>query len=208
MFCSDCGQKIEDNSKFCPYCGKVLVKDKKENADSIKVQTSDSGKSQVTDELLFTARRSAWANSKGIIVCIVLLVLTLFFALPCLTDAELKILSILLLCLCLIYVLLIILFALSGRAYKIEIYTNRIKIISGIINKKESQSVKTPIVGVKIEQSLNGQIWNYGNILIDQVGTGWDIDSRAIKKPKEFKAFLETLIDSDSINKMHMHLMN
>ena len=42
MFCGNCGKKIDENAKFCPYCGvsvnKKLLKDEKTFPDPILAQ--------------------------------------------------------------------------------------------------------------------------------------------------------------------------
>ena len=90
------------------------------------------------------------------------------------------------------------------RAYVVEFYDERIVIKSGILNKKERQSVFNGVYMVSVEQSLVGQMFGYGNIVIDCPGH-WDIDTVGIKNPRGLKAYLESYSRprDNTINIMH-----
>ncbi len=89
---------------------------------------------------------------------------------------------------------------LSAMFNKIIFYDNKVVERKGIINTKEKSSILTGIVGVSVEQSLFGKLFNYGDIVIDKVGKGWDISTEHIAKPYEFKKYLETIIDKTEVN--------
>ena len=44
--------------------------------------------------------------------------------------------------------------------------------------------------------------------MIDKVGKGWDIDSRYVKKPYEFKQFLDSLMENTEMDKVTMIMGN
>ena len=88
---------------------------------------------------------------------------------------------------------------LTVKAYSIEIYDEKIVTKSGFLNKNENQSVFSGVYSVSISQTLFGRIFGYGDIRVDCPGK-WDIDTRGIKNPKEFKKFLETKITAKGMN--------
>lgn len=91
---------------------------------------------------------------------------------------------------------------------EIRIYEKSITTRRGIFNVKETRSVMTPVIGVSVEQSFNGKLFNYGNVVIDKMGQGWDIDCTYIKKPKEFKEFLQSLMDNNDMSNVTMVMGN
>ena len=82
---------------------------------------------------------------------------------------------------------------LSAKCYLIEFYNNKIVVKSGVLNKKERQSVFAGVYSVSVSQSLVGRIFNYGNIQVDCPGR-WDIDTVGIKDPSALKKYLENYI--------------
>ncbi len=52
-------------------------------------------------------------------------------------------------------------------------------------------------MGVHVNYSLLGRLFNYGNVFIDTVGR-WDIDTSGIKCPEKLRAYLESLINSQA----------
>lgn len=63
----------------------------------------------------------------------------------------------------------------------------------GFFHTEEQQSILTTIVGVRINRSIAGNIFNYGDVVVDMVGR-WDIDTRAIKDPVALKNYLESVM--------------
>lgn len=224
MFCSKCGAKISDSAKFCPECGTVT--DKSENfgkVEDVKIDEESKHSDDAIDsapknagKLLYTARRSAWAASGkivgfsvGILICLFLALLLFIGASEAGEDSGFMIgLGVVFVLLDVLFAVLLVFALLVAKSYKIEVYTNRLVVRSGFISKKVKQSVMTPIVGVEIEQSVSGRLWNYGYVYIDKVGVGWDVDCHYIKNPEAFKNFLETLIDEKAVDKLQMHIMN
>lgn len=139
------------------------------------------------------------------------IILTIVFALiggMFVTDPEGTGLAIASFVIALIFVLVIVLTVVEASKSEIRIYEKSITTRRGLINVKETRSVMTPIVGVSVEQSFNGKLFNYGNVVIDKMGKGWDIDCTYIKKPEEFKNFLQTLMDSNDMNNVTMVMGN
>ena len=87
---------------------------------------------------------------------------------------------------------------LSAKCYLIEFYNNKIVVKSGVLNKKEKQSVFGGVYSVSVSQSFVGRIFNYGNIHVDCPGK-WDIDTVGIKNPSALKKYLENYITADGM---------
>lgn len=82
---------------------------------------------------------------------------------------------------------------LAAKNDVIEFYDDKVVCKSGILNKKEDQTVFAGVYAVSLEQSLFGRIFNYGNISVDCPGK-WDIDTEGVKDPVALKKYLETKI--------------
>ena len=82
---------------------------------------------------------------------------------------------------------------LAVKSFSIEFYNDKMILKSGILNKREDQSVFMGVYSVSISQSLFGRMFGYGDIRVDCPGK-WDIDTTGIKNPYAFKAFLESKI--------------
>lgn len=227
MYCDKCGAKINDSAKFCPECGNAIDVTKVQSVSSDAAKTDDTVNRKENTEnkesapkkagkLLYTAERSVWAAGKKIIGFSIVAVIFLILAIACFagaegTDDEVALMigfGVFALLPVIICIAVLVFSILVAKSYKIEVYSNRLVVRSGVISKKVKQSVMTPIVGVEIEQSVSGRLWNYGYVYIDKVGIGWDIDSHYIKNPVAFKEFLETLIDDKAVDKLQMHIMN
>ena len=87
---------------------------------------------------------------------------------------------------------------LSAKCYSIEFYDNKIVVKSGVLNKKERQSVLAGVYSVSVSQSFAGRIFNYGNIQVDCPGR-WDIDTADIKDPSALKKYLENYISANGM---------
>ena len=90
---------------------------------------------------------------------------------------------------------------ISAKCYSIEFYDNKIVVKSGILNKKEKQSVFAGVYSVSVSQSFIGRIFNYGDIYIDCPGK-WDVNTKNIKYPVLLKNYLETYITTDGMTKI------
>ena len=87
---------------------------------------------------------------------------------------------------------------LSAKCYSIEFYDNKIVVKSGVLNKKERQSVFGGVYSVSVSQSFMGRIFNYGSIQVDCPGR-WDIDTVGIKDPSALKKYLENYITANGM---------
>ena len=80
------------------------------------------------------------------------------------------------------------------KHYEIEFYQDKIVIKSGWLNKKKKQMVFLGITSTSVEQSLWGQLFNYGSVKVDCVGK-WDVNSTTyIKDPQKLEEYLQTRI--------------
>ena len=91
-----------------------------------------------------------------------------------------------------------------AKSYSIEFYSNKVIVKSGVLNKKERQSVLTSIAAVSLEQSVMGRIFNYGNVKIDLVGH-WDVDTDGIKNPKALKEYLNQFVSGSGFQQIIMN---
>ena len=87
---------------------------------------------------------------------------------------------------------------LSAKCYLIAFYDNKIVVKSGVLNKKERQSVFGGVYSVSVSQSFVGRIFNYGSIQVDCPGR-WDIDTVGIKDPSALKKYLENYITANGM---------
>lgn len=209
MYCFNCGEKLNDDARFCHKCGATQNDDSKSHSDNNVAQSNNAvAQDKVTEKLLYTAKASAWMYSGKIITLIVLTILSLLFGVVGITDKEIFVFGVICIVLAVLYIAIIVMYVLASKAYRIEIYNTKIITYKGVVNKQQKRSVMTPIIGVSLNQSLNGQIWNYGHFKIDKVGNGWDINSKYIKNPKQFKEFLDGMIDPTALNKVQMFMGN
>ena len=100
-------------------------------------------------------------------------------------------------CWLIVPVIFMIDFIVSAKKFKIEFFDTRVVMRRGIFNTEEKQALLTNILGVNINQSFSGKIFNYGDVSVDLVGR-WDIDTSAIKRPKALKAYIESLMNKQS----------
>ena len=161
-----------------------------------------------SNKLLYVAKKSAWAHRTRMILSIILTVLFALTGIIFVTDPEGIGLAVVAFAIALVFVLVIVLTVVEASKCEIRVYEKSIVTRKGLLNVKETRSVMTPIIGVSIEQSFNGKIFNYGNLVIDKVGKGWDIDSRYVKKPYEFKRFLDSLMENTEMDKVTMIMGN
>ncbi len=87
------------------------------------------------------------------------------------------------------------------KAESIEFYNEKVVQKSGILSKREKQSLLTNVTSVSVNQSLWGRIFNYGDVKVDLIGK-WDIDTVGISRPNELKAFLEDYLSNKNIHQL------
>ena len=86
--------------------------------------------------------------------------------------------------------IMIIVDIVKRKCTTIEFYDGYVIKKSGVIAKDEERMIFPKIVSVKIDRSVIGSIFNYGDIVVDAVGK-WDLDLRGIKNPNEAKKYFE-----------------
>lgn len=82
---------------------------------------------------------------------------------------------------------------LKTKSYSLHFYPNQVVVKSGILNKTERQSAMFNVLAVRVEQSLAGTLFNYGDVYVDMVGR-WDVNTEAIKDPKGLQNYLNALL--------------
>ena len=82
---------------------------------------------------------------------------------------------------------------IQSKSYSLHFYPNRVVVKSGILNKTERQSAMFNVLAVRVEQSLAGTLFNYGDVYVDMVGR-WDVNTEAIKDPKGLQNYLNALL--------------
>ncbi len=112
-----------------------------------------------------------------------------------------------LLCWLIVPIFLIIYMIIKAKRFRLEFYDQRVVMRSGVFNTEEKQALLTNIIGVRISRSLGGNLFNYGDVFVDIVGH-WNIDTTAIKYPKQLKAFLESLITKQNPAGMQQIIVN
>lgn len=160
------------------------------------------------NKLLYVAKKSAWVHRYRMLFSIILAALFIICGIALITTPDGVGPGVAAFVIALIFVLIIVLTVVEASKSEIRIYEKCIVTRKGLINVKETRAVMTPIVGVSVEQSFNGRIYNYGNIVIDKMGKGWDIDCTYIKKPEQFKNFLQSLMDKNDTGNITMVMGN
>lgn len=84
---------------------------------------------------------------------------------------------------------------LRAKMHKILVYDNKVVEKQGILITNEKSSLLVGVVGVSVRQGLCGKLFNYGDVVIDKVGRGWDISTEGICKPYQLKRYFEAIID-------------
>ena len=80
------------------------------------------------------------------------------------------------------------------KQFSIEFYQDKIIIKKGLLNKTKKQMVFMGVTSVSTERSLWGQLFNYGNVVVDCVGK-WDVNfTTYIKNPEALEAYLQSRI--------------
>lgn len=104
-----------------------------------------------------------------------------------------KIFICILFCWLIVPIFLMIYMIIEAKKFRIEFYKDKVIMYRGFFHTEERQSILTTIVGVRINRSIAGNIFNYGDVVVDMVGR-WDIDTRAIKDPVALKNYLESVM--------------
>lgn len=105
-----------------------------------------------------------------------------------------KIFICILFCGLIVPIFLMIYMIIEVKKFRIEFYKDKVIMHRGFLHTEERQSILTTIVGVRINRSIAGNIFNYGDVVVDMVGR-WDIDTRAIKDPVALKNHLKSIMD-------------
>lgn len=89
---------------------------------------------------------------------------------------------------------------LYAKNYCVEFYEDKYIVRSGIISKKETETVFKGVYSVSMEQNLSGRMFRYGSVYADVVGKH-DLALIGISDPQECKEYLQTRkVDSADIN--------
>ena len=98
-------------------------------------------------------------------------------------------------CILLFPLIIVLIFRIiTVKHYEIEFYQDKIIIKSGWLSKRKKQMVFMGVTSTSTSQSLWGQLFNYGTIIVDCVGK-WDVNSTTyIKNPEALEAYLQTRI--------------
>ena len=87
---------------------------------------------------------------------------------------------------------------LDAKCYVIEFYDEKVVRKSGILTRREKQTVFGGVYAVNITKTLVGRIFDYGDVQIDCPGK-WDIDTTRIKNPEGLRDYLEGYISAKSM---------
>lgn len=83
---------------------------------------------------------------------------------------------------------------IAAKHYEIEFYQDKIIIKSGWLTKKKTQMVFMGVTSTSTEQTLWGNLFNYGTVIVDCVGK-WDVNNTTyIKDPAKLEEYLQTRI--------------
>lgn len=118
-----------------------------------------------------------------------------------------KIFLCILFCWLIVPIFIMIYMIVKTKSFRLEFHNNKVIMRCGVFNIKESQSVLTTIVGVRINRTLPGKIFNYGDIFVDMVGR-WDIDTTAIKNPESLKNYLACIINQKNTADIKQFITN
>lgn len=146
------------------------------------------------NRVLYTAHKSALEHGGWFVAALVLAVLGVgAIAAGVAAGFAFIIVGIVLI---LVGALIMFLVFFVAKKYEVVFYADRIVVRHGIISVHESQAVMTPIIGVRLEQGIIQRMVNAGDIIVDKVGKGWDLDLTWIHDPASLKRYLESLISS------------
>lgn len=118
-----------------------------------------------------------------------------------------KIFICILFCWLIVPIFLMIYMIIEVKKFRIEFYKDKVIMHRGFLHTEEQQSILTTIVGVRINRSIAGNIFNYGDVVVDMVGR-WDIDTRAIKDPVALKNHLKSIMDQTGAKNLNQFIAN
>ena len=107
-------------------------------------------------------------------------------------------------CILIIPAIVLVFRILAAKAYTIEFYADKIIVKSGFLNVRKKQMLFSGVLSTETEQSLWGQLFNYGTVVVDAVGK-WDVSTSYIKHPEQMEAYLQTRIVHVQPN-THVHM--
>lgn len=139
------------------------------------------------NKLLYVAKKSAWKHRFRMILSIVLTALFALAGVAFVTDPESTEIAVVSFVIALIFLLVIVFTVIEASKSEIRIYEKSITTRRGIFNVKETRSVMTPVIGVSVEQSFNGKLFNYGNIVIDKMEKAGISTALISRNPKNSK---------------------
>ena len=116
-----------------------------------------------------------------------------------------KIFICILFCWLIVPIFLMIYMIIEAKKFRIEFYKDKVIMHRGFLHTEEQQSILTTIVGVRINRSIAGNIFNYGDVVVDMVGR-WDIDTRAIKDPVALKNHLKSIMDQTGAKNLNQFI--
>lgn len=96
---------------------------------------------------------------------------------------------------------------MRASSYRLYFYPDKVVCTYGIIAKNEEQFRMTTIVGVSLQYSVWGRLFNYGNVLVDIVGK-WGVNTMGIKRPRELKQYLESCIARQNAQNIQRFITN
>ncbi len=108
-------------------------------------------------------------------------------------------------CILIIPIFILIYKIVEVKKFRIEFYDDKIITYSGLINKRKKHTVFMGVTSTDIQQTLFGQIFNYGDIIVDCVGK-WDVDTNYIKNPAKLEEYLQTKIVPVSHTNQFVHI--
>lgn len=116
-----------------------------------------------------------------------------------------KIFICILFCWLIVPIFLMIYMIIEVKKFRIEFYKDKVIMHRGFLHTEEQQSILTTIVGVRINRSIAGNIFNYGDVVVDMVGR-WDIDTTAIKDPVALKNHLKSIMDQTGAKNLNQFI--
>ncbi len=97
-------------------------------------------------------------------------------------------------CILVIPAVILVFRIIAVKKFRLEFYDDKIVIKSGWLNTKKKQMAFMGVTSVEVEKSLWGNLFGYGNVIVDCVGK-WDINFTSyIKKPEKLEQYLQTRI--------------
>ena len=94
-------------------------------------------------------------------------------------------------CILIIPLFVLIFKIIAVKKFRIEFYDDKIVTYSGLINTQKKQVVFMGVTGTSVSKTIMGQIFNYGDVVVDCVGK-WDVDTTYIKNPSALEKYLQT----------------